>query len=81
LYSIFQAPGKGKENRNERGKKWVKMPRKMGGNRGATLALLFACGLLLISTTKAADLGSESDDFEDGYVEDVQVSAALRSAR
>ncbi|XP_016952797.1 calnexin isoform X2 [Drosophila biarmipes] len=48
------------------------MPRKMGGNRGATLALLFACGLMLIATAKAADLGSESDDFEDGYVEDVQ---------
>ncbi|XP_016972260.1 calnexin isoform X2 [Drosophila rhopaloa] len=52
------------------------MPRKMGGKRGATLALLFACGLLLISTAKAADSGPESDDFEDGYVEDVQEEPA-----
>ncbi|EDW53348.1 GM12245 [Drosophila sechellia] len=45
---------------------------KMGGNRAAALALLFASSLLLLSAANGADLDTESDDFEDGYVEDVQ---------
>ncbi|XP_020811300.1 calnexin isoform X1 [Drosophila serrata] len=49
------------------------MKRKLG--RGATLALLFASGLLLIAASHqaaAAEPASDSDDFEDGFVEDVQ---------
>ncbi|KPU72908.1 uncharacterized protein Dana_GF22893, isoform C [Drosophila ananassae] len=47
------------------------MPWKMG--QGATLALLVASCLLLNAATGAiaADPTAESDDFEDGYVEDV----------
>ncbi|XP_017101185.2 calnexin [Drosophila bipectinata] len=47
------------------------MPWKMG--QGATLALLVASCLLLNAATgaHAADPTAESDDFEDGYVEDV----------
>lgn len=50
------------------------MPWKMG--QGATLALLVASCLLLSAATGAiaADPTTESDDFEDGYVEDVPVS-------
>nr|XP_041632956.1 calnexin isoform X2 [Drosophila kikkawai] len=49
------------------------MKRKLG--RGATLALLFASALLLIAASRqaaAAEPATDSDDFEDGFVEDVQ---------
>ncbi|KAH8267832.1 hypothetical protein KR026_008474 [Drosophila bipectinata] len=55
------------------------MPWKMG--QGATLALLVASCLLLNAATgaHAADPTAESDDFEDGYVEDVPEEPATDS--
>lgn len=71
----FSADTKSQPGSQRASEKWVKMAWKMGGNRAATLALLFASSLLLLSAANAADLDTESDDFEDGYVEDVQVSS------
>ncbi|KAH8332605.1 hypothetical protein KR074_007007 [Drosophila pseudoananassae] len=55
------------------------MPWKMG--QGATLALLVASCLLMNAATGAyaADPTAESDDFEDGYVEDVPEAPATDS--